>query len=250
MHIYPWEVISIILLVAGLIYFRRKNNPQPATRVDPVTGRRTPAKVNQTPEEAYMDLRRQAIETDPKRLALPGERKPEDVFGVVMEMGISSSVVTLACFADGDARVYYKTGGGMIGGISHENVRVAAKDLVARAQRAQGRMIKTTTFPTPADDRVRFYVLTGRGVLTTETTRQALGERQGELTSLFASGQEVVAQMRQVEENRPKSTFAPPPMPPQDEPEPVVEEKKPKVPFSPPPMPPPDDPEETPPAVA
>jgi hypothetical protein len=241
MHIYPWEVIAILLLVAGLIYSRRKNAP--TTTRDPVTGRKMAVKVEQTPEEAYMDLRRQAIETDPKRLALPGERKPEEVFGVVMEMGISSSVVTLACFADGDARVYYKTGGGMIGGISHENVRVASRDLVARAQKALGRMIKTTTFPLPADDRVRFYVLTGRGVLTTETSRQALRERQGELSSLFTSGQEVVAQMRLVEEQRTKNTFAPPPMPPQDEPAPV-EEKKPKVAFSPPPMPPPDEPEE------
>ncbi|HEV7507033.1 MAG TPA: hypothetical protein VGS07_19245 [Thermoanaerobaculia bacterium] len=248
MHIYPREVIAIILLIAGLIYFRRKNAP-PTTR-DPVTGRKMAVKVDQTPEEAYMDLRRQAIETDSKRLALPGERKPEEVFGVVMEMGISSSVVTLACFGDGDARVYYKTGGGMIGGISHENVRAAAKDLVARAQKAQGRMIKTATYPLPADDRVRFYVLTGRGALTTETSRQALGERQGELSALFSSGQEVVAQMRLVEEQRTKNTFAPPPMPPQEEPEPMVQEKKPKIPFSPPPMPPPDDPEGTPPVGA
>jgi len=247
MHIYLWEVISILLLVAGLVYFRRKNSP-PTTR-DPLTGRKVPVKVNQTPEEAYMDLRQKAIETDPKRLGLPGERKPDEAFGVVMEMGISSSVVTLACFADGDARVYYKTGGGMIGGVSHENVRTASKDLVARAQKALTRMIKATTFPLPADDRVRFYVLTPRGVLTTETSRQVLGERQSELSALFASGQEVVAQMRLVEEQRTKNTFAPPPMPPADEPEPV-EEKKPKIPFSPPPMPPPDEPEETPPAGA
>jgi hypothetical protein len=248
MHIYPWEVVSILLLVAGLVYYRRKNAP-PTTR-DPVTGRKVAVKVEQTPEAAYMELRRQAIETDPKRLALAGERRPEDVFGVLMEMGISSSVVTLACFADGDARVYYKTGGGMIGGISHENVRAVAKDLVARAQKAQGRMIKTSAYPLPADDRVRFYVLTPRGVLTTETSRLALGERQGELSALFTQGQEVVAQMRLVEEQRPKSTFAPPPMPPADEPEPVVEEKKAKLPFSPPPMPPPDEPEGTPQASA
>jgi len=66
MQIYPWEVIAIILLVAGLIYFRRKNAP-PTTR-DPLTGRKVAAKVEQTPEEAYMDLRRQAIETDPKHV--------------------------------------------------------------------------------------------------------------------------------------------------------------------------------------
>ncbi|HEX4961281.1 MAG TPA: hypothetical protein VF173_10620 [Thermoanaerobaculia bacterium] len=224
MHIYPWEVVSIIALVVALVYFRRMQNPKPATR-DPVTGRKVEAKkAARTPEEEYMDLRQQALTTDPKRLVLPGELKPDDVYGVLMEMGISSSVVTLASFADGDAAFYYKTGGGMKGGVSHENVRAASKDLVARAQKALPRMIKTTTYPLPGDDRVRFYVLTPRGVFTTETSRQALGERQSELAALFASGQEVVAQMRQVEEQRPK--FAPPPpMPPADEPEP--EEEKP-----------------------
>ncbi|HEX3553123.1 MAG TPA: hypothetical protein VIA62_07835 [Thermoanaerobaculia bacterium] len=219
MHIYPWEVISIIVLVAALVYYRRQQNPQPMTR-DPATGRKVPAKrADQTPEEAYMELRRQALETDPKRLVLPGGLKPDEAYGVLMEMGIPSSVVTLASFADGDARFYYKTGGGMIGGISHENVRAASRDLVARAQKALPRMVKTTSFPLPGEDRVRFYVLTPRGVFTTETSRQALGERPSELSALFSSGQEVVAQMRQVEEQRPKNTFAPPPMPPPDEPE-------------------------------
>ncbi|MBW8878617.1 MAG: hypothetical protein JF614_26975 [Acidobacteria bacterium] len=217
MHIYPWEVVSILILVAALVYYRRKQNPM--TR-DPATGRKVAAKkTDQTPEEAYLELRQQAITTDPKRLVLPGELKPDEAFGVLMEMGISTSVVTLASFADGDASIYYKTGGGMIGGVSHETVRAASKDLVARAQKALPRMIKTTSFPLPEDGRVRFYVLTPRGVFTTETSRQTLGERQSELAALFSSGQEVVAQMRQVEEQRPKNTFAPPPMPPPDEPE-------------------------------
>src|SRR5436305_9485540 len=106
----------------------------------------------------------------------------------------------------------------MIGRVRHEDGRAAVKDLVARAQKALPRMIKTTSFPLPEDGRVRFYALTPRGVFTTETSRQALGERPSELSALFASGQEVVAQMRQVEEQRPKNTFAPPPMPPPDEP--------------------------------
>src|SRR5947209_10914954 len=87
MHIYPWEVISIIVLVVALVYFRRKQNPQP-TR-DPVTGRRAAAKkVEQTTEEAYMALRRQAIETDPKRLGRPGELKPAAAFGALIALAI------------------------------------------------------------------------------------------------------------------------------------------------------------------
>ena len=45
-------------------------------------------------------------------------------------------------------------------------------------------------------------MLTPRGVFTTETDREALGEPGSELAPLFYSGQEVVTQMRQVQEQR------------------------------------------------
>jgi hypothetical protein len=212
-HIYPWEVVVMAILVGALIYFKRQRAAQAPSKSG-AAGRRS-----QTPEEAYMDLRRQAFETDPKRLVLTSELKPTDAYGALMEMGISSSVVTLACFADGDARVLYKSGGGMIGGISHENVRQVSREFIALAQRALAGMTKATDRPLPGPDKLRFYVLTPRGVFTTETDRRLLGRAESELSALYYSGQEVVAQMRQVEEQRPKNTFAPPPMPPPDEPE-------------------------------
>ena len=217
-HIYWWQVVLMAALVGALIYFKRKRAAEKPTAAAPGAVRRT-SKAEQTPEEVYMDLRQRAIETDPKRLVLTSELKPTDAYGALMEMGISSSVVTLACFADGDARVLYKTGGGMIGGISHENVRQASREFLALAQRALAGMTKATDRPLPGPDKLRFYVLTQRGVFTTETDRRILGRAESDLSALYYSGQEVVAQMRQVEEQRPKNTFAPPPMPPSDEPE-------------------------------
>jgi hypothetical protein len=119
-----------------------------------------------------------------------------------MELGIPNSVVTLACFADGDAGLYYKSGGGMKGGIGHEAVRKVAKEFVTLARQAVPKMLRTTSFPLPGPDRVRFYVLTAQGILTTETDRETLGETEGELSVLFYAGQEVVTQMRQVQEQR------------------------------------------------
>jgi hypothetical protein len=118
-----------------------------------------------------------------------------------MEMEMSGSVVTLACFVDGDAGVYYKTGGGMKGGIGHETVRNAAKAAIELTEPVLPRMIKTTNFPLPGADRVRFYVLTSQGVFTTETSRQSLSE-QSALSPLFSAGQEVVSQMRMVQEQK------------------------------------------------
>jgi hypothetical protein len=212
-HIHAWQVVTLIVLAAVMLYVRRRQKAaatdggqnRPAGAAGPSAGggaRKPVAKAEGTPEEVYAEMRRQAIATNPKRLAMTGELQPEEPYGVLMEMGSAASVVTLACFADGDARILYKTGGGMIGGISHENVRKAAKELVVLAQKALPRMTPAASYPLPGPDRVRFYVLTRRGVLTAETSRQALGERQTDLSSLFQSGQEVVAQMRQVEEQR------------------------------------------------
>lgn len=210
LHIYPWEIVVIVVGVAALLYFRRRERGQKSSfslgSLLP-TAAPKPARPAAKPPETYMDLRRQALETDPKRLGLPGKLDPNVPYGVLMEMGMPSSVVTLACFADGDARLYYQSGGGMVGGIGHENVRKASRDLVARTQRLLPRMARTTTYPLPGLDRVQFFALTPRGVFTVETSRETLGETKSELSALFYSGQEVVAQMREVQAQK----AAPPP---------------------------------------
>jgi len=209
LHIYPWEIVVIVVGVAALIYFRRRQRGGGGSfslaSLLPAATAKPPKPAAKTPE-TYMDLRRQALETDPKRLGLPGKLDPNLPYGVLMEVGMPSSVVTLACFADGDARLYYQTGGGMVGGIGHENVRKASRELVARAQRLLPRMTRTTSHPLPGLDRVQFYALTPRGVFTVETSREALGESKSELSTLFYKGQEVVAQMREVQAQK-----APPP---------------------------------------
>jgi len=193
-HIYPWEVILVILCAAAFVYFRRQQSQ--------ATAKAVAQRAKETPAEAFQRLRQEALATQVTSLGLPGEVKPNEPFGVLMEMGVPSSVVTLACFANGDARLYYRTGGGMVGGISHGKVRKAAQEFTALARKAMTRMSRVTNFPVPAEDRVRFYVLTPRGVYSIETDREALGEQGSELAPLFYSGQEVVAEMRQVQEAR------------------------------------------------
>ena len=149
-----------------------------------------------------MDLRRKALETSPLHLGPAGDVKEDEAYGLLMEMGIGNTVMTLASFANGDASVYYKNGGGMVGGSSHEPIRKAAKDFVLLAQKALPRMKKTTDYPAPSPESVRFYALTPQGVFTTETNRQALTNAKSELGALFYRGQEVVTQMRQVQEQR------------------------------------------------
>ena len=205
-HITPTKIIIVLLLAAVFWYMKRKPGSGKATPGAP--GRDVPAarpgvaKVEKSPEEVYMSLRDAALRKDPEQLFLPDGLKPDEPYGALMEMVISNSVVTLACFGDGDAGIYYRTGGGMKGGGAHENVRRAAKQFVALAHRALPRMTKTDTHPLPEGEKVRFYALTPKGTFTTEAHRQSLGGGENELSALFYSGQDVVAQMRQVQEQK------------------------------------------------
>jgi len=202
-HIHPWQVIAVIVLAAVYFYMRwKKKQAEKAEMAPPpgANGRPRAVKPKETAEEAYMKMRQRAFETTPMNIGIAAQGT--EPYGIVMEMGIQISMMTLVCFADGDASVYYKNGGGMVGGISHESVRKAAKAFIALAPNAVAKMIRTTTYPLPGPDRVRFYILTPQAVFTTETNRQALTNPKSDLGALFYAGQEVVAQMRQVQEQK------------------------------------------------
>lgn len=204
----PTETVALIGLTAAFIYFRwkqkQKEGPKkPAFGVGPVQAAPPKPKPSKPPEEVYAGLRKEALDTTPMNVGMAGQIQDDEPYGMLMEMTIANSVVTLACFGSGDASVFYQTGGGMVGGVSHEPVRKAAKEFVAQAKPVLPRMKKTNEYPLPGPDSVRFYALTPKGVFTTETSRQSLsGESQNALSALFYSGQEVVSQMRQVQEDR------------------------------------------------
>jgi hypothetical protein len=196
-HIHPLQPIAVIALIAIFLYIRWRQKQKAEAEVQATFAKPNRAR---TAEEIYMDMRRKALATTPQNLGR--DPKSTEPYGLLMELGIQISVVTLVCFVDGDANVYYKTGGGMVGGSHHESVRKAAKAFVALASKALPKMVKTTDYPLPGMDKIRFYALTPQGVFTTETSRQSMATPRSELGALFYQGQEVVAQMRQIQEEK------------------------------------------------
>jgi hypothetical protein len=219
-HIHPIQWILLIGMVAALVYYKKKMAPpkDPPTlgygASRPAVSQKAKPEKPQKPEESaetiYKELRKKALETTRSRLALP-EGFPEDApHGLLMEMAMpGSSVVTLACFATGDASVYYRTGGGMVGGIGHENVRNIAREFVDQARTVLPRMIQPNGYPLPGNDRIRFYALTAKGPYTVEADRETLADPESDLAPLYYTGQEVVSQMRQVQEQKSQASAGP-----------------------------------------
>jgi deazaflavin-dependent oxidoreductase (nitroreductase family) len=148
----------------------------------------------------FTDLRAQALHASRESLSLAAPSSPTTPWGVLMETGYPEATATVVAFADGSASIYLSTGGGFIGGMSHETVRRAAIDMVRSAGSAQPHTNKTNTLPLPAQGQVVFYLHTDAGVFTGGASEQELGTRRHPLSSLFFAGHELITQYRLLHE--------------------------------------------------
>jgi len=154
--------------------------------------------VSTPPTEAYMGLRKLALETKPAMVGVSADPNSDEPFGILMEFNVSNTPVTVTSFASGDSSIYLASGGGFLGGIGHETIRNAAKRFVTVARNYTSKMQASTDYPLPSSGKVRFYVLTPKGVLTAEATEDDLSQHRSDLSPLFEAGNDVITEHRLV----------------------------------------------------
>jgi hypothetical protein len=151
------------------------------------------SKTPQARVEAYLRLRRLAHETKPINVGVTQVTDPADAvapFGILMDISLPQGNATIVAFISGDASFYTSTGGGVIGGIGHENIRSAALKFVAASAKYIDKMTPTTAYPLPELGKVRFYVLTPSGIFTYEAVETEL--RKNNFTPLYAAGHQLL----------------------------------------------------------
>jgi hypothetical protein len=153
--------------------------------------------LDHAPVGTYMKLRDQALTATARSLKMQDE-----VFGVVMETGYPEAVVTLVSFADGTASLYFSNGGGVVGSGQHAGPAAASQSLVALAARSRQGLSAANNTPLPKVGYTRFYVLTQHGTVTAEAKEEDLGENRHALSPLFYAAQDVITEIRKVEEAR------------------------------------------------
>lgn len=154
------------------------------------------------PTQVIKDLRNQILTSSPKELGFNNQNTNMKVYGVLMETGYPEAVATLVSLGDGNASLYLGHGGGVIGGIEHENVRKASIDFVKESEKYLSDMRNSKSFPYPNLGQLKFYLLTFDGVLTAEADEATLGEGSHKLSPLFYKGQDVITQLRKIYEER------------------------------------------------
>jgi hypothetical protein len=149
----------------------------------------------------YTELRERALNVAAEDLGLATLGETE-AFGVVIDIAVEGGSATFTAFRSGDASMYTSGGGGIIGGVGHEEIRHAAGALVKMAGETIPDLTQTTDMPLPDPNRVRFYVLTTNGKFVAEETDENFFTATGPFADLFLAANNLLTELRQIDDDR------------------------------------------------
>jgi hypothetical protein len=149
-------------------------------------------------ENRYRELRDLALQTKPKDLGLSFQASKKTVFGIVMDWHVQNGTASVISFITGDASIYFSSGGGIIGGGTHDNVKVKAMEFVEKAQLLIAKTARSNLMPLPADNNVIFYMLTNKGIYSIQEDLENISNHSSIWVDLFLTGNEVITELRKV----------------------------------------------------
>ena len=155
-----------------------------------------------TPAEVSAGLREQAFAVEPEEVGVDPSAGRPNIWGLIMETGFPEGAASLVTFSDGTTSMYFSTGGGVIGGGQHADVRHASKALLESAHSHIKEFAPAAEHPLPGVGRVRFYARTLVGLLFAEADENDLGEGRHRLSPLFHAGHRVITQLREISEGK------------------------------------------------
>lgn len=177
-------VIVVMILLGTLIYVL-------VTRRDD----KHEAILNKQIENPYMGLRKQVLSLKPQDLNLNIGSDKETAFCVVAELGTDDGTATITSLLTGDASLYTSSGGGIIGGASHENVSKAAVAFVTSAQNYFTKM-GAENMALPKPKHIKFHILTNKGQYSFDGLESEITDTNSEWADLFNKANDVITQLR------------------------------------------------------
>jgi len=155
-----------------------------------------------SPHEVFLRLRGQLLEVDPAELGFsPSPRLPR-IWATLMEMGLDTGTASLVAVADGTTSLYLSTGGGVIGGGEHQAVRRVSEAFLDTAEAHLDRLQPISKAPLPQTGAIRFHALTFDSLRSAEVEEGQLVDGRSELAPLFYAGNEVLTQLRLIDQQR------------------------------------------------
>ena len=114
---------------------------------------------------AGLALREMFLTLSPQDAGVTPPDTPLGVWAAAMDLSFANGTATLVTTIDGAASLYYSSGGGVIGGEAHDQVRAAAARFVAAVEQCSPHLPCGKPEALPAAGHVRFYAHSRSGLL-------------------------------------------------------------------------------------
>lgn len=150
----------------------------------------------------YNELRSRVFASTPEEIGISCFTPNHKIWCVVMEVGLRGNSFSLIAMIDGNASIYFSNGGGIIGGIGHEQVRLRANEFNHSADTSFGYFQRhdSKTYFLPKTGEVIFYVITKNGVFSAKASEADLDKNRHALSSVFMAANTVITELRLIEE--------------------------------------------------
>jgi len=124
--------------------------------------------------------------------------KPEEIYGVIVDIPMGQTVLlSMVCFINGAANLYFNNGGEYTGASTkYKSVVQAARNLVVNAGPIKQYAKRTSQFPLPVGTVHYVYLLTRRGVYRTEIQPATISTEEKEKRAVYYLYQQVMSALR------------------------------------------------------
>ena len=146
----------------------------------------------------YQDLRNLALGATMEQIGVQFPSDQTKIYGVIMDWDVGEGTATLVTFLSGDASLYLSSGGGVIGGSGHDNVKNAAAAFINKAEKYLSKTVKTDSTPLPGKDGVKFYFLTNKGKFFGQEEVKNFDNNSSPWLDLFEEGNKLITEIRMV----------------------------------------------------
>ena len=148
-----------------------------------------------TEQNHYAEMRKMAFSVTAVQLGLNPIAK-DKVYGIVSEMDMEGTTVTVVTFLTGDTSVYMSSGAIIIGAGQHESVKKVVTKYVENGQKYLDKATKAKKTDLPKSGMTNFNFLTENGVYTISQSLSELESGKSEFSNLFAELNKVITEVR------------------------------------------------------
>lgn len=199
-------VIIGLLLIVGLVFYiasaKNKSGADTNKLTEQQTQDTTQRRKVDPNNNPYHDLRNLAFGATIEQIGVELPVDQTKIYGVIMDWDLGEGTATLVAFLSGDASLYLSSGGGVIGGRGHENVKKAAVAFIDKAENYLNKTAKTDSTPLPGKDGVAFYFLTNKGKFVGREEMKNFDNGSSQWLGLFIEGNKLISEIRKVSDRK------------------------------------------------